>query len=424
MLSTEDNETLCRVGADTPMGRMLREYWTPALRSETLEADGAPRRVRLLGDNFVAFRASDGRVGFFDEGCPHRCTSLALARNEDNALTCIFHGWKIDVSGKVVEVPSEPPERRAEFAAKVRVRHYPVREAGGIVWVYLGVRAQPPRFFDFEFTHLPPSHVMVRKAVIRHNWFQGMEGQLDSAHVGIMHKSWVELRGARLKTADMPLSRVNTGPSFEFMPRPYGFREGALRPLPDGSVYARIREVVLPYFSFIPVNPNRSQFLVCSIPVDDEWNAQWYIHYDPFRPLDEETRSQIMRGCAPDLDNFAANLGELDTMWGQDRKAMREGHWTGIVKSVQHEDFAVELSMGVIVDRSREYLGSSDSVIIRVRRALLNAVRDFAQGKPALGQEEDVDYSRIRPLAIHLPVGTDWRTVDSFDPPNLGEGLA
>src|SRR5579875_668274 len=191
VLPREDNEILVRTGPGTPMGELLREYWTPALRSQTLEADGAPVRVRLLGENFVAFRATDGRVGFFDEGCPHRCTSLALARNEDNALTCIFHGWKIDVSGKVVEVPSEPPERRAEFAAKVRVKHYPVREAGGVVFVYLGKSEHVPPFPNFNFTHLPDNQVLARRAIMHCNWFQGLEAVLDSAHVGIMHKSWV-----------------------------------------------------------------------------------------------------------------------------------------------------------------------------------------------------------------------------------------
>src|SRR5487761_1732120 len=175
MLTREENELLCRVGPGTPMGNLMREYWMPILRGEALEVGGAPLRVRLLGENFVAFRTDDGRIGLFDEGCPHRCTSLALARNEDNALTCIFHGWKIDVSGKVVEVPSEPPERRAEFAAKVRVKHYPVREAGGVIWVYVGRREQPPTFYNFEFNALPPEQTFPIRAVMRCNWFQGVE---------------------------------------------------------------------------------------------------------------------------------------------------------------------------------------------------------------------------------------------------------
>jgi phthalate 4,5-dioxygenase len=188
VLTESENEGLTRVGPGTPMGEMLREFWTPALRSASLEADGRPLRVRLLGQNFVAFRATDGRVGFLNEACPHRCASLALARNEQNGLRCIFHGWKIDVSGRVVDAPSEPPERRAAFAAGVPVRHYPVREACGLVWVYIGRRADPPKFFDFEF-HQPPAETLVRRALVHGNWLQGFEGQLDSAHLGMLHSS-------------------------------------------------------------------------------------------------------------------------------------------------------------------------------------------------------------------------------------------
>src|ERR1700728_1625709 len=118
MLTTEENEVLTRVGAGTAMGDYLRDHWTPAVRAAALEADGAPARARLHGRNYVAFRATDGRIGFFDEECPHRCVSLALARNEGNGLRCLFHGWKIDVSGTVVDVPSEPPERQEAFAAR------------------------------------------------------------------------------------------------------------------------------------------------------------------------------------------------------------------------------------------------------------------------------------------------------------------
>src|SRR5215472_5080568 len=151
MLKPEQNELLTRVGPDTPMGEFLREYWVPACRSAKLEADGAPERVRLFGENFVAFRATDGRVGFIGEGCPHRCASMALARNEGNGLRCIFHGWKVSVDGECVDTPTEPPERRAEFAKRVPVRHHPVHEAGGLVWVYLGKEKVAPRFYNFEF---------------------------------------------------------------------------------------------------------------------------------------------------------------------------------------------------------------------------------------------------------------------------------
>ncbi len=188
--------------------------------------------MRLLGENFVAFRSGDGRVGFFDQACPHRCASLALARNEADGLRCIFHGWKIDVEGSVVDCPTEPPERRAAFAASVPHRRFPVREAGGMVWVYLGQRATPPKFFDFEF-HRKPADSVVRCAVVHGNWLQGFEGQLDSAHLGVLHSSSIVAGQAR--PGDNALSRYsqqNTSPRSELMETPYGFREAALRALP------------------------------------------------------------------------------------------------------------------------------------------------------------------------------------------------
>ncbi|HLH75503.1 MAG TPA: Rieske 2Fe-2S domain-containing protein [Candidatus Binataceae bacterium] len=412
MLTQADNQLVTQVGAGRPMGEMLREYWMPAVLASKLEADGAPARVRLLGENFIAFRATDGRVGFFDEGCPHRCTSLALARNEDNALTCIFHGWKIDVSGKVVEVPSEPPERRAEFAAKVRVRHYPVREAGGAIWVYLGRREQPPNFPRFEFNLLPPSHIDVYRGILHSNWFQVMETTIDSSHLGVLHSYW--LRTGR-EAAGTPLAAANNGPTYEVLGQPWGFREAALRDLFDGTVYTRIREVVAPFYSFVPMDSSVSNLTLAPVPIDDEWTSIWYWRFDLHKPLTPEELFQI-RGYSHDPDNVASGLGGIDNRWGQDRKAMKEGHWSGL-RSLNIEDFAVAEAPGAIADRSREYLGSSDSTLIRYRRMMLAAVRAHMAGQPALGQEQEIDYSKIRAVTLRNPKGYDWRQCDPLAPP-------
>jgi len=342
VLTKTENERLTRVGPGTAMGEMLREFWTPAVRSASLEADGPPRRVRLLGQNFVAFRATDGRVGFLNEACPHRCASLSLARNEDNALRCIFHGWKIDVSGRVVDAPSEPPERRAEFAATVPVQHYPVREAGGLVWVYLGRRASPPKFYDFEF-HRPPAQSIVRRAVVRGNWLQGFEGQLDSAHLGMLHSSSIAPGQARRgDNALSRFSRENTSPRFEIVETQYGFREAALRELADGSIYARIREVVFPYWSFIPGEHGEPRLVVVVVPIDDEWSAHWYYYMSPFGPVPEAYREQMLWGTTGDSDDYAADRGSVANAWHQDRAAMKDGHWSGIMRNFTYEDFIIE----------------------------------------------------------------------------------
>jgi phthalate 4,5-dioxygenase len=416
------NELLTRFGRGAPMGDMLREYWAPIARSAALEADGAPFRVKLLGQSYVAWRASDGRVVVFDEACPHRGTSLALARNEDNALRCLFHGWKIDATGQVLETPCESADRRAAFAASIRVRPYPVREAGKLVWAYVGTRAVPPPFPHFDFMDLPDSHIEVRRAVVPYNWLQGLEAHLDSAHLGVLHASSASSANWRDKASsaarDIAIAMQHTAPDIEMDFMPYGMREGALRPLGDGTVYARIRQVVLPYFVFIPFGPDAPRSWRASVPIDDETNAEWYMLYDMKQPLAPAYPEQQWVGAAADPDNFAANLGDPETMWQQDRAAMKRGHFTGLMRCVPFEDFIVQASMGARVDRSREYLAPSDAIIVHTRRLLQDAVEAFRAGKPPAWQTDDIDHGTIHALAITLPQDASWReAVMQKEPP-------
>ncbi len=413
MLSKENNERITQVGRGTPMGEMLRELWTPAVRSARLEADGAPQRFRLLGEDLVAFRATDGRVGILAEACPHRCSSMALARNEGNGLRCIFHGWKIDVSGKVVDVPTEQADRQAAFAAKVPVTHYPAQEAGGIVWVYMGKRKTPPKFYNFEF-HAPPAEAIVRCAIVKGNWLQGVEGQLDSAHLNFLHSTSIP-KTPRSTTTN--LVGVDSAPTFEFIEKPYGFREAAIRKLPDGSRYARIREVVAPYYSFIPGPHGQPRLVVVIVPIDDETSAHWYYYMSPFGPVPEwYAKSTTYDGTAPDDDDFAKDRGNVDNMWNQNREAMKNGHFSGIMKNFVYEDFIIEESMGPIMDRSQEYLGTSDLVIIRFRQFLLNALKEHEAGKLPFGIDQNIDYSAIRSLAHRYPGDVDWKSLDLKNP--------
>jgi nitrite reductase/ring-hydroxylating ferredoxin subunit len=401
------------------MGEMLREFWTPALRSASLERDGAPRRVRLLGQDFVAFRATDGRVGFLNERCPHRCASLSLARNEGNGLRCIFHGWKIDVSGKVVDAPSEPPDRRAQFAAGVPVHHYPTREAGGLVWAYLGRRATAPNSSISRFT----AHLRNRSSAAPRCTATGSRGSRGSSTARISACcTAARSHRARRGAATMALSRFsrqNTSPRFEMIDTPYGFREAALRELEDQTVYARIREVVFPYWSFIPGEHGEPRLVVVVVPIDDEWSAHWYYYMSPFGPVPDAYREQMLWGTAEDDDDYAADRGSVANGWHQDRQAMSGGHWSGIMKNFTYEDFIIEESMGPIADRTQEYLGSSDAVIVRARRMFLDALAAHQAGALPFGLSDDLDYSCIRALAIHYPNGTDWRQIDPLAPPSF-----
>ena len=416
MMNPADNELLTRIGPGTAMGAMLREYWIPACRSKKLERDGAPERIRLFGENFVAFRATDGRVGFMQEACPHRCASLALARNEDNGLRCIFHGWKFSVDGKCVDAPTEPAGQREKFAASVPVRSHPVHEAGELVWVYLGAKETPPRFPDYEFTALPEGHVQPYRGIIRTNWLQGLEALLDSAHVTFLHSANLNSAiGRNYFKNESDYMLADGAPVFEFDERPYGFREGAIRNEAAGRRYARVREVSLPFFSFIPSAPKGPRIVCCSIPIDDVTTAQWYIAYDTDAPM---TRSLMgaFGTWSENPDHFNADMGDSSNLWHQDRQAMKDGHWSGIMdRGNAYEDFAVQESMGPIVDRSKEYLGTCDRVIYRARRQLLDAVKKHRETGELSFAGDDIDFAAIRAVSFAFPGEADWREVDPVE---------
>ena len=240
------------------MGRMLREYWVPAARTAALLPDGPPKRVRLFGENFVAFRASDGSVGFLDEACPHRGASLALGRNENQGLTCVYHAWKFDTQGHLLETPCEAVNpRQREFMAAIHAKAYPTREAGGMLWVYLGARAQAPAFPWFEFNRLSGGHVYPRRAVLHYNWLQGLEAHLDAAHLPVLHSSAMQ-RFAGALDSDSGLALKNLAPEMETDMTPYGMREAAIRAMPDGTRYARMRQTILPFFTMVPSEIGRA----------------------------------------------------------------------------------------------------------------------------------------------------------------------
>src|SRR6476659_6587699 len=180
-MTPEENDLLCRVEGDAPMGQIMRRHWIAACLSEEVTApDGAPRRVRLLGENLVVFRDSKGRLGVLDEYCSHRRASLVYARNEECGLRCLYHGWKFDVEGNVVEMASEP----ANSLIPERVKHkaYPAREAGGFVWAYMGPPEEMREFEAPAFAPTADSRVSATKVRVRCNWAQILEGQIDSAH--------------------------------------------------------------------------------------------------------------------------------------------------------------------------------------------------------------------------------------------------
>lgn len=376
MLKAEDNDLLTRVGPGTPMHDYMRRHWLPAMRAEPLEAGGAPIKLRLLGNDYVAFRSPDGTLGLVDERCPHRCASLSIARNEEGGLRCIYHGWKFGTDGSLLDAPTEFEEHQAALRKRVKLRTYPIHEAAGLIWVYLGDDAEVPPLPAFEFMSLPADQVDVRIARLPVNWLQTLESVLDSAHLGYLHRSSTELAQTDIAKRNAASQNVDTAPRLNFEELPYGFRELAVRRLADGGRNVRTRIVVAPFYAFLAGLEGNEHPLVLAVPIDDHHAMQIFITYNPYRAFKPGEVEKIWFHTHPNRDDMSDPVpGPLG--WPQDREAMRKGHFSGITnRHVFYEDFAVLQSMGPIVDRRYEHLCGTDATIVRFRKAMLSAVKE------------------------------------------------
>jgi phenylpropionate dioxygenase-like ring-hydroxylating dioxygenase large terminal subunit len=185
MFTVEENERLTQVGPGTPMGEVLRRFWVPFLPSADLQKEGSPARVRLLGEDLIAFRNRDGGVGVLDRWCVHRGIDLFYGRNEDCGLRCVYHGWKVELDGRVSDMPNIP--RAGPLGDRVRTVAYPTYDDGTLIWAYLGpadVRpSRPPAIWETT----PVERRSALRMDAEGNWFQHLEGQIDSSHVAFLH---------------------------------------------------------------------------------------------------------------------------------------------------------------------------------------------------------------------------------------------
>ena len=421
MLTHEENELLTRVEGKAPMGQLMRRHWMPAcMIEEVLEADGTPVRVRMLGEDLVAFRDTDGRVGVIGEYCPHRRASLLFGRNEECGLRCLYHGWKMDVEGNVLEMASEPAESR--MVEKVKHIAYPTREAGGLVWVYMGPPETMPEFEAPAFAPTPDTKVALVKIVVPCNWAQILEGAIDSAHSSSLHSTDIAPGRGDQTTATVDVwSRPTTdkSPRIQVQLTNYGMRYAAIRrPIKNAATndYVRITTFVAPITVLIP--PNNIYSLVnVNVPRDDTNTTFWFIGWSNWGPgIDKEA---FRKFCAArvgiDLDTQYRRLRTRDNNYWQDRKAMKLGDYTGM-PGIPNQDMAMWETMGPIADRTDERLGASDIAIVQFRRIMVDAVKRFANGEPAIGTTEPhIPQAELRSFEGIVPKSTNWRTLGASE---------
>ena len=408
MLSRDDNELLCRIGPGTPMGNLMRQYWVPAaLSSELPEPDGAPLRVRLLGEDLIAFRVSSGAVGLIQNSCPHRGASLFYGRNEAEGLRCVYHGWKFDVGGRCVDMPIEPAE--SNFKQKVRAVTYPCVERGGLIWTYLGPRPTPPPMPELEATMLADNRIQVYQRDC--NWMQALEGDIDTGHTVYLHLGGVDASEvppdswARYALADR-------APRYEVTDTDSGVMYGAYRPAEADTNYWRIANFLFPFYAMIPTGVLGLEVRVRAwVPMDDAHTLAFLItHGAPPPPRNAGRQAVAPPETLPNTTDWYGRFrcaadGTNDYLI--DRKAQKTVSFTGI-GSIHLQDQAVTESMGPVYDRTREHLGTSDAMVIRTRKRLLDAaraLRDRGQIPPGV---DDPRVYAVRSGGVVLRRGADW----------------
>ena len=388
----QDATDLTRVGPGTVMGDFMRQYWVPALKSDELQRDGDPVRLMLLGEKLIAFRDTAGRVGVMQHQCPHRCASLFLGRNEEGGIRCTYHGWKFDVEGRCVDMPSVPPQQ--DFKDKVRAKAYQVAERNGLVWVYMGPRAKAPQLPMIEATLLPEANVDIVFVQRACNWMQSLEGDIDTSHFGFLHVGHVEPENV---PAGHPLEHTaeERAPDYHVRDVPWGTSYGAHRKVGgprSGQTYWRFANFMFPFWTQTP----QGEFPLhvharAWVPMDDGHtmfiHVRWRLKDSGMKNLMAPLNDGLpLGGSKPAFEYRPRGTGWFDRWrltadesndWMIDRQAQRDNRIYSGIDGIHLQDQAVTESMGPITDHSFEHLGPGDLMIARTRRRVLQAARQF-----------------------------------------------
>lgn len=416
-MRADDNELLTRTGPDAPMGRLMRHYWIPAFLPAEVEAGGPPLRIRLLGENFLAFRSPDGAIGVTDHRCAHRCASLFYGRNEEGGIRCVYHGWKFARNGQCIEMPSEPPE--TDYKARVKIRALQVAEKYGLVWVYMGDRAEAPPLPHFDWDELAEGETLAVSFMMREcNWLQALEGDIDTCHVGFLHLGAIGPEafeeGSLNYYRQLP---ENLAPKYEALETDYGTMYNAWRPAGPSENYHRIGHFAMPFWTMAPSAPLDDIRVRAWVPLDDEHSMLVVIGVDRPPFLTRDKHGDPLPGAGVAI-RYLPNTTDWLGRWRIEqnprndhliaRDVQRGASYTGI-EGIPVQDQAITESMGPIVDRTMEHLGTSDRMITLTRRKLIRAAKALRDSDVVPVEADEAErYHDVRAGFFVLPRETDW----------------
>jgi phenylpropionate dioxygenase-like ring-hydroxylating dioxygenase large terminal subunit len=402
------NERITRISAGTPCGQLMRHYWQPVALLDEFDPVLAPamverplKPVRLLGQDLVLFRNTQGQFGLIDRPCPHRGADLAFARHEGDGLRCPFHGWKFDVSGQCVDTPAEPIGSR--LCSRIRQRSYPVIERSGVLMAWLGPEGvEPPPLPAMDCFAAPDSHTFAFKGLWSCNWLQAFEVGIDPAHTSFLHRFFADesieasygrqFRGASAGEVEgerWPMTRIMREfdrPQISVQAMPYGLQLTTLRPMSQALTHVRVTHSIFPHTFVIPLSESMT-ITQMHVPIDDT-HTYWYAIFTSFgEPVDKPTmREQRLRSVS--LPDYVPHAGRHN-QWGFDAQEQRTRTFLGMGEDDinVHDQWACE-SMGPIQDRTREHLGSTDVAIAAYRRQLIEAIDAVQAGQMPLGMAQ------------------------------------
>ncbi|MDM0021898.1 Rieske 2Fe-2S domain-containing protein [Variovorax saccharolyticus] len=401
------------------MGNLMRQYWLPAIMSRELAADGAPMRLMLLGEKLIAFRDSQGRVGVMDHRCPHRCASMFLGRNEESGIRCIYHGWKFDVEGNCIDMPSVPPEQ--DFKDKVKAKAYRVREANGLIWVYMGDREQLPELPMIEPSLVPGDELDISMVLRDCNFVQSLEGDIDTAHFGFLHAGNLDPENV---PSGHPLDHTATerAPRYHVRETDWGTSYGAFRNAGEGKTYWRFANFMFPFWTQTPQGEfDKNVHARAWVPLDDTHTMMVFLRWRSDmpnlrqRPLKDGSflggslkAAEYQPISTEWLGRWRLKANESND-WTLDREAQQNNSIYSGIENIHLQDQAVTESMGGITDHDFEHLGPSDQMIARTRRRLLKAARALAEKKTVPpGVDNPEVFLKSRSGYFVVDEGIDW----------------
>ncbi|MBH97804.1 MAG: (2Fe-2S)-binding protein [Rhodospirillaceae bacterium] len=408
MLSKERNELLTQTGPETPMGNLFRCYWQPVLLTEELPSpDCPPVRVQICSERLIAFRDSENRLGLIDEFCAHRCVSLWFGRNEENGLRCPYHGWKYDVFGNCIDVPSE---KDPNFCKQIKLKAYSLAEKGGILWAYLGDPKDKPPLPEYEFCNVTPDKRFISKRIQECNWLQAMEGGIDSSHVSFLHSGALNTDPLFKGSKGNKYNFGDLRPVFDVSESTGGLLIGARRNAEKDQYYWRITQWVMPAFTMIPPRADHPIHGHFWVPIDDHNCWTWSYDYKASRKLTTNERKAMENGegihCEYVPGTFIPKANKSNN-YLMDREAQRLGTTYSGVKGIAIQDSSLQESMGSICDRSNEKLAPTDRGIMLARRKLLKAVEEL-ETKGIQPPGVDPETHKVRSASFLLPKGQSY----------------